>query len=87
MDLSFLSAQINPVIVGICLCVGYIIKNIYTNDNINKYIPAILAILGLILSICSNIDKISLEIILSGLFSGLLSTGAHQAFKKTLSND
>jgi len=81
MDLSFLSTSINPVIVGICLCVGYIIKNIYTNDKINRYIPLIMACLGLILSICTNINKISLEVILTGLFSGLVSTGLHQAFK------
>lgn len=84
MDLTFLSTSINPIIVGICLCVGYVIKNIYTNDNVNKYIPLIMACSGLIMSICTNLDKISLEVILSGLFSGILSTGLHQAFKSLI---
>lgn len=84
MDLSFLSTSINPVIVGICLCIGYVIKNIYTNDKINRYIPLIMACLGLIMSVCTNINKISLEIILTGLFSGLVSTGLHQAFKSII---
>lgn len=84
MDLSFLSTSINPIIVGICLCIGYVIKNIYTNDKINRYIPLIMACLGLIMSVCTNINKISLEIILTGLFSGLLSTGLYEAFKNLI---
>ena len=84
MDLTFLSTSINPIIVGICLCIGYVIKNIYTNDKINKYIPLIMACLGLVLSIFTNLNKMSLEIILSGLFSGLVSTGLHQAFKSLI---
>lgn len=84
MDLTFLSTSINPIIVGICLCVGYVIKNIYANDKINKYIPLIMACLGLVLSISTNLNKMSLEIILSGLFSGLVSTGLHQAFKSLI---
>lgn len=84
MDLTFLSTSINPIIVGICLCVGYVIKNIYTNDKINKYIPLIMACLGLVMSVCTSLDKLSLEVILSGLFSGLISTGLHQAFKSLI---
>lgn len=87
MDLTFLSTSINSVIVGICLCVGYIIKNIYTNDKINRYIPLIMACLGLIMSVCTNINKISLEVILTGLFSGLVSTGLHQAFKSIIKGE
>ena len=84
MDLTFLSTSINPIIVGICLCIGYVIKNIYTNDKINKYIPLIMATLGLILSICSDTKHISLELILTGLFSGLTSTGCYEAFKSLI---
>lgn len=84
MDLTILSTSINPIIIGICLCVGYVIKNIYTNNKINKYIPLIMACLGLIMSICTNLDKISLEVILAGLFSGLASTGMYEAFKNLI---
>ena len=87
MDLTIFSTYINPVITAICLCIGYIIKNIYTNDKINNYIPLIVATLGLIMSICTNIDKISLEVVLSGLFSGLISTGLHQTFKNLIKGD
>lgn len=83
MDLTILTSFTNILIVGICLCTGYIIKN--SLDFIpNKYIPLIMACLGLILSICTNLDKITLEVILTGLFSGLASTGLHEAFKNLI---
>ena len=84
MDITILTNYANIIIVGICLCVGYIIKNIYTNDNVNRYIPLIMATLGLIMSICTNLDKISLEVIFTGLFSGLASTGLYEAFKNLI---
>jgi Na+/glutamate symporter len=83
MDITVLSSFANVIIVGICLCVGYVIK--HSLDFIpNKYIPLIMACLGLVMSICTNLDKITLEVILTGLFSGLASTGLHQAFKNLI---
>ncbi len=40
-DLSFLTNFAVPIIVGICLCIGYVLKNIVTTDAVNKYIPII----------------------------------------------
>lgn len=78
MDLGFLNNYLVLVIVGICLCLGYIIK--YSLNFItNKYIPLIMAVTGCILNIWIN-KGITPEIILGGLFSGLASTGLHQAF-------
>lgn len=83
MDIAILSSFANAIIVGICLCVGYVIK--HSLDFIpNKYIPLIMACLGLIMSICTNLDKITLEVILTGLFSGLASTGCYEAFKNLI---
>ena len=83
MDLTILTSFTNILIVGICLCTGYIIK--HSLDFVpNKYIPLIMACLGLTLSICTNLDKITLEVILTGLFSGLASTGLHEAFKNLI---
>lgn len=80
-DLSFLADFMIPVIVGICLCVGYVVKK-WIKDVDNKYIPTICAILGAILAIWMNEWSITPSIILSGLFSGLASTGLHQLFKQ-----
>lgn len=87
MDFTSLNQYLNIVIVGICLCVGYIIKNIYTKDSINKYIPLIVGVLGLVLAIVSNINNITLEVILMGLFSGLASTGLYESFKNFIKRD
>lgn len=80
-DLGFLADFMIPVIVGICLCVGYVIKK-WVKDVDNKYIPTVCALLGALLAIWINGWIISPAIILNGLFSGLASTGLHQLFKQ-----
>ena len=82
-DLGFLTGFRVPVIVGICLCVGYVIKK-WIKDVDNKWIPTVCAVLGVILVIWMNGRSVSPSIILSGLFSGLASTGLHQLFKQYL---
>lgn len=84
MDLSALTQYLSLVVVGICLCVGYIIKN--SLDFIpNKYIPLIMGILGLIINVLMNLSTgINAEVILGGLFSGLASTGLYEAFRNML---
>lgn len=81
MDLEVLTQYLDVMIVGICLCVGFIVKK-WVKDVDNKYIPTIVAILGLILKVATN--GLSLEFILSGMFSGLASTGLHQAFTQLI---
>lgn len=80
MDLSYLSDYIVLVIVGICLCVGFVIKTSFSQVD-NRCIPLIVAILGTLIAIWSNNFDVTPEIILAGMFSGLASTGLHQAFK------
>lgn len=81
-DLSFLIEYAIPVIVGICLCVGYVIKTSIPKID-NKYIPLIMAILGLVLNVWINFN-ITPEIMLGGMFSGLVSTGLHQVYKNLI---
>lgn len=78
MDLTFLSDYVVLVIVGICVCVGYVLKNSFPKLN-NRYIPLIMALLGCALNIWI-VGGISPDVILGGMFSGLASTGAHQLF-------
>ena len=70
------------IVVGICLCIGYIIKNLIPSDAINKYIPLIMGVLGLVVNIWINGFLVTPEIVLAGLLSGLASTGLHQLFKQ-----
>lgn len=85
MDLGFLASFGVPVIIGICLCVGYVIKS--SLDFIpNKYIPLIMAVLGLVVNVLMN-KGIDANIALAGMMSGLSSTGLHQAFKNLIQGD
>lgn len=83
MDITFLTEYAVPIIVGICLCIGYVIKNIVTSENVNKYIPLIMAVLGVILNVWMNM-KFTPTVLLGGLISGLASTGLHQVFKNMI---
>ena len=82
MDISFLTDYCNVIIVGICLCVGYVIKQSMPSVD-NKYIPLVMAILGVIIALWINMG-VTPQINLSGLFSGLASTGLHQMFTKLI---
>ncbi len=84
MGLSFLTESVNVVILGICLCVGYVIKNLINTNDFNKYIPLIVLILGTFLSVVSNLHNITLDVILTGMVSGLASTGMYEMFKNLL---
>ena len=83
--MDFLNNFTMPVVLGICLCIGYIIKQ-WIKDIDNKYIPSIVAVFGIFFSVWINNCVITPEIILSGLISGLSSTGAHQIFKQYIKN-
>lgn len=80
--MEFLNEYSVPVIVGICLCIGFILKNLVTTDKINKFIPLIVAVIGVVVNAWLNAWTVTPEILLSGMFSGLASTGMHQLFKQ-----
>ena len=72
MDISVLTQYFSIVVVGICVCVGYVIKN--SLDFIpNKYII--------------NLNGINAEVILTGMFSGLASTGLYEMFKNLINQE
>lgn len=78
--MEILSEFVVAIIVAICYSVGYLIKN--SLDFIpNKYIPLIMAVLGVVLNIWINKGAFSPEILLGGLASGLASTGVFEALK------
>ena len=83
MDIGFLTEFAIPLIVGICLCVGYIIKNLIPADSINKFIPLIMGVLGVLLNFWVN-QQFTAEVLLGGLFSGLASTGLYELFRNLI---
>ncbi len=83
MDLGFLTEYAVPIIVGICLCVGYMIKNVIPDNEVNQYIPLIMGGLGVALNFWIN-RSFTAEILLGGLFSGLASTGLYEVFRNLI---
>ena len=83
MNIEFLADFMIPVIIGICLMAGYLVKH-WVKDVDNKIIPTLCALLGVALAVWMNWDNITPDVILSGLASGLASTGLHQAFTQLL---
>lgn len=86
MDLAFLNDYLVLVILGICLCVGYVIKTSIPKIS-NSLIPLIMAVLGVVLNIWLNEFAFTPDVLLAGLFSGLASTGLHQLFTQLLNKD
>ena len=84
-DMSIFNELALPLVVAACLVLGYIIKK-WVKDVDNKYIPTILAAVGVILACLVKWD-ISVEIVVCGAFSGLVSTGLHQMFKQLVEGD
>lgn len=79
MNMDFLNDFMIPIVVGICLCIGYLIKT--WKKVPNKWIPTILAVIGVIISLWVNSWNATPETILSGLASGLASCGLYDTFK------
>ena len=73
MSIEFLADYMIPVIIGLCLAVGYIVKH-WIRDADNKIIPTVVAIVGLVVAIWMHWGHITPTVILSGLASGLVES-------------
>lgn len=83
--MEFLSRYVVLLVLGICLCLGYIIKHSITFIP-NKYIPLIMGIAGTILNVWLNNWSLTPEILLGGMASGLASTGAFELVRNMALN-
>lgn len=83
IDITYLGDYVVVLVLGICLCVGYILKHVVTTDKINRWIPLIMGVLGVAVNGWIQ-AAFTPEVILGGLFSGLASTGLHQVFKQLI---
>lgn len=86
IDLAFLGEFVVLLVVGICLCVGLILRHVVPTDSVNRWIPLIMGLLGIALNIWIKMT-VTPEVLLGGLFSGLASTGLHQVFKQLINNN
>ena len=83
--MEFLNDYVVLIVVGICLCVGYVLKNLVPGDKVNRFIPLIMLVLGTFINVWLNAFAFTPEILLGGMASGLASTGMHQMFNQFIS--
>lgn len=83
MDIVTITEYISPIALVICLAVGYIIKYVVNNATLTKFIPLIVALLGIVICVWSSMS-FTPEIVAAGLISGLASTGLYEAFKQVI---
>lgn len=80
--MEFLNDYVVLVILGICYCVGFILKHAVHNEMLDRFIPLIMGALGIFLNVWASDWTITPAIILGGLASGLAATGTNQIFKQ-----
>lgn len=83
-DLSSISTLIMPTILVLCLCVGYIIKNLIPGDNINRFIPLILAVVAIAAGVATALtagEAVTVDLVVAALVSGLASTSVYEQYK------
>ena len=83
MNLNFLTDYCVPIVIGICLCLGYVLKNVVPSERVNKYIPICMAVIGVAVNSWLNLS-FDPQILLGGLVSGLASTGLYEAFTQLI---
>lgn len=83
--MEMLNNYLVPVIVALCLIVGYVIKH-WIKDADNKIIPTVVTVVGVVTAVAMNWGNITTEVIVGGALSGLASTGLHQLFKQWIDN-
>ena len=82
-DISFLLDFVDPIILGICLAMGYALKNAFEKFP-NKFIPLTAMCIGMVLAIVLNFQNLTAEVILGGMISGLASTGLYEMLKNLI---
>lgn len=83
--MEFLNEYLVLIVMGICLCVGYVLKHVVPSEAVNRFIPLLMAVLGIAANAWVNAWAFTPEILLGGMASGLASTGMHQLFKQFIS--
>lgn len=84
MDITFLLDDVNLLTLGICLCVGFALKEAFPKFN-NQYIPLFALVLGCVINVLSNLSTgISAQVVLGGMISGLASTGLYEMMRNLL---
>jgi len=87
-NLTFLMEYIDPLTLGICLCIGFALKYAKIFEKFgNQYIPLSMLVLGCIIGIITHIGNVNAAVVLGGMISGLASTGLYEMMRNLLKYD
>ena len=82
--MDFITEYISLIGLVGALAVGFIVKNLIPNEDINRFIPLIAAVVGLVICLWDAGWVATPQVIVSGMISGLASTGLYEAFKNLI---
>lgn len=82
--MEFINDYISIIALVAALAVGYIIKNIVPNEEVNRFIPLIAAVVGLVICLWEAGWVATPQTVVMGVVSGLASTGLYEAFKNAI---
>ncbi len=86
-DITYLTNYIDPLVLGICLCVGFACKEAFDWFK-NRYIPLAMLVLGCVINVLIHMSTgINAEIVLGGMISGLASTGLYEMIRNLINKD
>jgi TctA family transporter len=81
--MDILEQYVIVIVMAVCVGAGFILKHTFTALP-NKYIPLILAVLGIGLNSWMNAWAWDVEILAGGIASGLMAVGAFELGKQLL---
>lgn len=79
--MDFITEYISLIGLVGALAVGFIVKNLIPNEGINRFIPLIASVVGLVICLWDAGWVATPQVVVSGMISGLASTGLYEAFK------
>ena len=82
--MEFLNDYISIIAVVASLCVGYVVKDWIPNQQVNKFIPAISALTGVVVLLWDANWVATPQLIVAGMLSGLAATGMYEQFKNVI---
>lgn len=83
--MEFLTDYIVAVALGVCLCIGYVLKQWERIPN-NIIVP-VLAVIGVVINAWANGWTITPDILLGGMISGIAASGLYEYFNRFIKKD
>lgn len=81
--MDFIISNVDLTVVALCAIIGFLWKN--TTPLANGYIPVAVTLIGILIEcLIVGFSNVTVQVILTGAMSGLISTALHQLITRTL---